>query len=49
MNLFLDMFSAKKAKICQFFSTAQNTEVRRSDTGNYMKNYAFKNDMLKHP
>ena len=38
-----------KSKIAIFPSTFKNTEVGRNDSGDYMKNYAIENEMLKHP
>ena len=38
-----------KSKFANFPPIFKNTEVGRNDIGDYMKNYAIENDMLKHP
>ena len=38
-----------KSKFANFPLTFKNTEVTRNDIGDYMKNYAIENEMLKHP
>ena len=38
-----------KSKIAVFPSIFKNTEVGRNDFGDYTKNYAIENEMLKHP
>ena len=38
-----------KSKFANFPPIFKNTEVGRNDIGDYMKNYAIENEMLKHP
>ena len=38
-----------KSKFANFPPIFKNTEVERDDIGDYMKNYAIENEMLKHP
>ena len=38
-----------KSKFANFPPIFKNTEVGRDDIGDYMKNYAIENEMLKHP
>ena len=38
-----------KSKFANFPPIFKNTEVGRNDIGDYKKNYAIENDMLKHP
>ena len=38
-----------KSKFLNFPPILKNTEVGRNDIGDYMKNYAIENEMLKHP
>ena len=38
-----------KSKIANFPPIFKNTEFGRNDIGEYMKNYAIENEMLKHP
>ena len=38
-----------KSKFSSFSPIFKNTEVGRNDVGDYMKNYAIENEMLKHP
>ena len=38
-----------KSKFSNFPPIFKNTEVGRKDIGDYMKNYAIENEMLKHP
>ena len=38
-----------KSKFANFPPVSKNTEVGRDDIGDYMKNYAIENQMLKHP
>ena len=38
-----------KSKYANFPPIFKNTEVGRNDIGDYMKNYAIENEMLKHP
>ena len=52
MDLSLAIFSVPdelKLKFANFPPTFKNTEVVRNDIGDYMKNYANENEMLKHP
>ena len=38
-----------KSKFANFPPVFKNTEVGRDDIGDYMKNYAIENEMIKHP
>ena len=58
IGLFLAMFRAiynlalpdeLKSKFSSFSPIFKNIEIGRNDAGDYMKNYAIENEMLKHP